>query len=326
MKTFVKILLGVLALIIVVIVVLVSYVKFALPKVGDPPDLKVELTPDRLERGEYLAWHVAGCIDCHSMRDPSIYTLPVIPGKEGAGGFRFSHEMGFPGVIYTPNLTPAGMGEWSDGEIFRAITSGVDKDGRALFPVMPYLEYAKMDREDIYAIIAYLRTLKPIDSQIPDRKLDFPLGLIVNLMPEEPALPDRPDTSDRVAYGEYVANAAGCITCHTPTDDRGMIIPELLFEGGHEFPLPTGGIVRSANITPDMETGIGRWTEEAFLLRFKVYGDSAMVLPKIREGDLNTPMSWSYYGKMKDEDLKAIYAYLRSVKPLSNKVVKFTAP
>ena len=326
MKTFVKILLGILALIIVVIIVLVSYVKFGLPKVGDPPDLKVELTPERLERGEYLARYSASCLDCHSLRDLSVYSMPIIPGKEGAGGFRFSHEMGFPGVIYTPNITPAGLGDWTDGEIFRAITAGVDREGHALFPIMPYLEYAKMDREDIYSIIAYLRTLEPKESQIPERELDFPLGLIVNLMPEDPELPDMPDTSDQTAYGEYVANAAGCIGCHTPIDDRGMLIPELLFEGGHEFHLPTGGTVRSANLTPDEETGIGKWTEEAFLLRFKIYGDSAMVLPKVREGDFNTPMSWSYYGKLKDQDLKAIYAYLRSVKPLSNKVVKFTAP
>jgi len=191
---------------------------------------------------------------------------------------------------------------------------------------MPYHDYAKMDREDIYAIIAYIRTLEPIESQIPERELDFPLGLIVNMMPAEPELPDMPDPSDQVAYGQYVANAAGCIQCHTTQDDRGMIIPELLLAGGNEFPLPTGGIVRSANLTPDDETGIGKWTEEAFLLRFKIYADSSMVLHEVREGDLNTPMAWSLYGRMTEKDLRAIYAYMQTVKPLSNKVEKFTAP
>jgi mono/diheme cytochrome c family protein len=326
MKTIVKILLGVLALIIVILAVLVSYVKFGLPRVGDPPDLQVEITPERLERGEYLAWYGAGCLDCHTLRDPYVYSMPPVPGREGAGGFRFSHQTGFPGVLYTSNITPAGLGDWSDGEIFRAITAGVDNEGKALFPVMPYHDYAKMDKEDIYSIIAYIRTLEPIASQIPERQLDFPLGLMVNLMPEEHELPERPDPSDHVAYGEYVANAAGCIHCHTTQDDRGMMIPELLLAGGNEYPLPTGGIVRSANLTPDDETGIGNWSEEAFLLRFKIYADSSMVLPEVRDGDLNTVMAWSLYGKMTEGDLRAIYAYLQTVEPLSNKVEKFTAP
>jgi cytochrome c553 len=135
-----------------------------------------------------------------------------------------------------------------------------------------------------------------------------------------------PDPADQLAYGEYVANAAGCIHCHTTQDERGMMIPELLLAGGNEFPMPTGGIVRSVNLTPDEETGIGKWTEEAFLLRFKVYADSSMVLHEVKEGDLNTPMAWSLFGQLTDEDLRAIYRYMRSVKPISNKVEKFTAP
>ena len=202
----------------------------------------------------------------------------------------------------------------------------MDNEGKALFPLMPYHDYAKMDREDIYSIIAYLRTLEPIESQIPERELDFPLGLVINLMPERAESTPMPDPSDQVAYGEYLANAAGCISCHTTQDDRGMMIPELLLAGGNEFPLPTGGIVRSANLTPDGGTGIGKWTEEAFLLRFKIYADSSMVLPEVRQGDLNTPMSWSLYGNLKDEDLSAIYAYLQTVKPITNKVEKFTVP
>jgi mono/diheme cytochrome c family protein len=326
MKKFVKILLGILVLIIVAIAVLLSYVKFGLPKVGDPPDLQVELTPDRLERGEYLSWHVAGCIDCHTLRNPSFYSMPIMPGREGAGGIRFSHEIGFPGVMYPPNITPAALGEWSDGEIFWAITAGVDKDGNALFPIMPYHDYAKMDKEDIYAIIAYIRTLEPIESDIPERELDFPLGLMVNMMPAEPEFTEMPDPSDQVAYGEYMANAGGCIYCHTTQDDRGMMIPGMTMAGGNEYHLPTGGIIRSSNLTQDEETGIGRWTEEAFLLRFKVYADSNMVLPETREGDLNTIMPWSLFGKMKEEDLRAIYSYLETIEPISNKVEKFTAP
>lgn len=326
MKKFVKILLGLVALIVIVIVVLLSYVKFGLPKVGDPPDLQVEITPERLERGEYLSWHVTGCIDCHTLRNPSLYSMPIMPGREGAGGIRFSPELGFPGVMYPSNITPAGLGDWTDGEIFQAITAGVDNEGNALFPIMPYHDYGKMDKEDIYSIIAYIRTLEPIESEIPERELDFPLNLIVNMMPEEPEFTKMPDPSDQVAYGEYLANAGGCIHCHSTQDEKGMLIPGMLMAGGNEFILPTGGVIRTSNLTSDDETGVGKWTEEAFLLRFRIYADSSMVLPEIREGDLNTVMPWSLYGKITEEDLRAIYRYLETVKPISNKVEKFTAP
>jgi mono/diheme cytochrome c family protein len=326
MNKLVKILLGVLTLVILVAIVMVSYVKFGLPKIEDPPDLQVEITPERLERGKYLSLYVSGCIECHSLRNPHQYSMPLIPNRDGAGGVPFTHETGFPGIVYPPNITPAGIGDWSDGEIFRAVTSGIDKDGKALFPLMPYHYYGKMDKEDIYSIIAYIRKLEPIESIIPERKLDFPLGLMVNMMPEKPDFTTLPDPSDQVAYGEYLANAGGCIHCHSTQDERGMLIPGMLLAGGNEYPIPTGGIVRSANLTPDEETGIGKWTEEAFLLRFKIYADSSMVLPEIREGDLNTIMAWSLHGKMKEEDLRAIYKYIRSVKPISNKVEKFTTP
>lgn len=75
------------------------------------------------------------------------------------GGEFFGPDLGFPGEFYSRNLTPANLRGWTDGEIFRAITAGVNKEGEALFPVMPYRNYSKMDKEDIYDIIAYLRTL-----------------------------------------------------------------------------------------------------------------------------------------------------------------------
>jgi hypothetical protein len=82
-------------------------------------------------------------------------------------------------------------------------------------------------------------------------------------------------------------------------------------------------VLRSANITPH-ETGIGSWTEEMFLIRFKMYADSAYVLPSVTPGEFNTIMPWTMYGQMKREDLVAIYAYLRTVKPIENKVEKYT--
>lgn len=92
--------------------------------------------------------------------------------------------------------------------------------------------------------------------------------------------------------------------------------------GGFEFPMPHGGTARSANITPDKETGIGKWTEEAFVQRFKLYSDSALI--PVNKGEFNTVMPWTMFSTMKTEDIKAIYAYLKTVKPIKNKVVKFS--
>jgi hypothetical protein len=96
--------------------------------------------------------------------------------------------------------------------------------------------------------------------------------------------------------------------------------------GGFEFPIPTGGIVRSANITPDRETGIGAWTEEQFLSRFRTYSDSSYAPAAVEQGAFNTMMPWGYYSKMKEEDLKAIFTYLKSLTPVKNEVTKFSSP
>jgi len=96
------------------------------------------------------------------------------------------------------------------------------------------------------------------------------------------------------------------------------------FGGGREFMFPDKSIVRSSNISPDEQTGIGKWTEEAFLARFKMYADSAYVVPDVAPGEFNTIMPWTMYAQMTEQDLKSIYAYLKSVKPVSNSVTKFT--
>jgi len=113
------------------------------------------------------------------------------------------------------------------------------------------------------------------------------------------------------------------VECHTPVD-KGQIIQELAFSGGREFPLATGDTVRSANITSSTTTGIGNWTEEAFINRFKGYVDSNYKPQAVGRGAFNTYMPWTMYGGMKRSDLAAIYAYLHSLPPKENNVVKFT--
>lgn len=302
---------------------LLAYVNFALPDVGDPETLKVEITPERLERGKYLAGSVSSCMDCHSERDWTKFAGPPREGTFGKGGEEFSQKLGFPGKYYAKNITPAGIGDWTDGEILRAISSGVNKDGHALFPIMPHPNYGKMDREDLYSVIAYLRTLQPIENQVPDSESDFPMNFIINTIPAKAEYSKKPDVNDQVAYGAYLFNAAACGDCHT-RKEQGTPVAGMELAGGFEFPLPSGGTVRSANITPDKETGLGNWTEEMFLQRFKVYADSSYKSPVIKKGDFNTVMPWTMFATMKSDDIKAIYAYLKTVKPIKNDVTRFS--
>lgn len=298
-----------------------GYLKFGMPDLPPAPELTIERTPERIKKGEYLAMHVAACMDCHSSRDWTSFSAPLVAGTLGKGGEYFGPEMGFPGKFYSRNLTPASLGDWTDGEIFRAITGGVNKDGEALFPVMPYLSYGKMDKEDIYSIIAYLRTLPVLKHEIPASEPNFPMSFIINTLPHEPQFASRPDTADAVKYGAYLVNAASCIDCHTQVD-KGQIIPELAFSGGREFPLPEGTI-RSANITPDMNSGIGKWSDSDFVYRFKKYQDVKKV-KEINPSEFQTMMPWTMYAGMDTTDLKAIYAYLKTLEPISNPVEQYS--
>jgi len=287
----------ILVVIVIVVGTLFAYVSVALPDVGDAPELTIEPTAERIERGRYLANAVNVCMDCHSTRDWTKFSGPVLPGTMGKGGERFDQTMGFPGVYYSRNITPAGIGRYTDGELFRVITSGVTKEGRAMFPVMPYGYYGKMDVEDIYSVIAYLRTLEPIENEEPESASDFPMNFIINTIPSPGTPVKKPLLSDTVAYGAYVANASGCMECHSPVD-KGQIIQDKAFEGGREFAMPGGGVIRSANISMDPETGIGKWTKSAFIQRFKAYTDSSYVAPTVAQGEFNTIMPWTMYGNM----------------------------
>jgi mono/diheme cytochrome c family protein len=325
MKKLFKILGILLVIVIVAITALLLFVKMALPDVGEAEDVKIDYTADRIARGEYLANCVNVCMDCHSVRDWSKFSGPLTPGTFGQGGDRFDQNAGLPGVFYARNITPEGISRYTDGELFRVITTGVTKEGRAMFPLMPYPYYGKMDQEDIYSIIAYLRSLPSIKNDVPESVADFPMNFIINTIPQKANLTKRPDPSDELAYGAYMVNAAGCIECHTQLSDKGQIIMESAFAGGREFHFPNGAVVRSANITPDKETGLGTWTKESFIQRFKSYADSSYVIPTVSPDEFNTIMPWTMYAKMKEQDLAAIYAYLQTVKPIASTVTKFTA-
>lgn len=323
MKTLLKkIALYLIVVIILGIVVLLSYVKFALPNVGSAPSMKVEITPDKIERGKYLAYNVALCMDCHSTRQWEYYSGPMKDGSDGKGGEIFDQSLGFPGKYIAPNITPYHLKDWTDGEIFRAITSGVSKDGRALFSVMPYHLYGQIDQADIESIIAFIRSLPPIESAYDAPVSDFPMNFIINTFPSKPTFQKIPLPSDVHNYGKYMITAAGCMECHTK-QENGKIVGER-YAGGFEFKLPDGSVIRSSNITPDKETGIGTWDLERFVSRFKMYDDSTLRVMTVDVGSPQTLMPWTMYAGMKVEDLTAIFTYLQSLKPIKNEVIKFT--
>ncbi|RYU97269.1 c-type cytochrome [Emticicia agri] len=323
MKKTLRILGFTLLFVVIAIGIALAYVKFALPNIDAPEDLQVEATPERVERGKYLAYHVTVCMDCHSARDYNLFSAPLVAGSDGKGGEVFDQSFGFPGRFIARNITPFNLKDWSDGEIYRAITSGVKKDGTPIFPVMPYAYYGKMDKEDVYSIIAFLRTLKPIENVTDEPKADFPMNFILNTIPTAPAHQKIPDSNNEVEYGKYLVYSAGCYECHTKPDDKGNKVAGMDFAGGWSFNIGGGRIVTSANITPDKESGIGNYTKESFITRFKTYGDSTYKAHTVGKGEFNTIMPWTMYAGMTEKDLGAIYEFLKTIKPIKNPIERF---
>ena len=279
-----------------------------------------------IARGEYLANHAAPCLDCHSKRDFTKFSGPIVPGTEGMGGEVFDGKLfpGLPGTIYAKNITPdpeTGIGTWTDDEILRAMTQGINKNGDTLFPLMPYVHFNHMAKEDLLAIVAYIRTLKPIKNKIPDRQLMIPISAAY----PAPALQKsvdgnmKPSESDQVKYGEYLTNLAVCSDCHTPMV-KGQYDFSKMFAGGNAFNLGTFK-VNTANITPDSATGIGSWNEERFMNKFTVCREEKGY--NYDPGKQNTIMPIVAYAGMTDNDLRAIYAYLRTLPPIKNPVEKY---
>lgn len=324
MKKLFKVIVWIAGIIILVAGAGIAYLKFGKPDVGDAPKLTIDSNAERIEHGRYLANHVAVCMDCHSTRDWSRFSGPLDPTTMGKGGERFPREFGFPGNFYSRNITPYGLRDWTDGEIFRAVTTGVTKAGEPLFPLMPYHYYGSADTNDIYDIIAYVRSLQPIENTPPASEPDFPFSLIERTIPHKATPHQRPSPDDSVAYGGYLVNMAGCVECHTRVDDKAQLIAGTEFGGGREFPLPSN-MVRSANITPDA-TGIGSWTRDQFVERFKKYLRPGEVATGLTEKDYNTIMPWTMYAGMTESDLASIYHYLKTVKPVENQVKHFSPP
>ncbi len=296
------------------------------PAQRPPTTEKFDATPERLARGQYLVEHVSTCLYCHSEHDWTRYTAPVLAQARGRGGVCVTDVHDAPGRICTQNLSSDaqdGVGGWTDGELLRAMREGVSRDGRALFPSMPYGSYAHLSDEDAKAVVTYLRTVAPQKGGPPRTEVRFPTRLFIKLQPrplEGPVAP--PPAEDSVARGRYLAYAAGCEHCHTPRV-RGDVVPNRDFAGGFVLKGPWGKVV-SANISSHPETGIGRYTKEEFISRFKSFAEFDLDTPARSSGA--TVMPWREFSGMTEEDLGAIYDFLKTTPPVDQVIDTFPEP
>jgi mono/diheme cytochrome c family protein len=270
-----------------------------------------EPTPARLKRGEYLVEHISLCYGCHTAFDAKDRDTPQFLEAKGAG--RVMADQGDFRVV-APNITPdpeTGIGNWTDDELARAIREGIGRDGRALFPMMPYKSFRHMSDEDLASVIVYLRSQPPAHHDPGKTHLPFPVSRLINSAPQPVTTVAAPDSANPVAYGKYLVTAVGvCGDCHTPRDSHGQPIAGMSMAGGNIFD-DSGHPVASANITPD-PSGISYYDEALFV--------RVMRTASVKGRKLNVMMpTWAFNG-LSDQDLKAIYAYLRTLPPVRHRI------
>ena len=273
-------------------------------------DRKFAATPQRLARGKYLVDGVMGCFGCHTDADWSKPGAPPVAGKEGSGHVWADQDMPW---LIAPNITPdkeTGIGNWSDDTLARAIREGIGQDGRALFPIMPYPNYRQMSDEDLASVIAYVRSVPAVRNQLPTTKMPFPLNFFIQNVPEPvTAAVAAPDQSTPVARGNYLVRMAACANCHTP-QEKSQRLPGMDFAGGFVLREPQGEVV-SDNITP-AASGIGYYNDTSFV--------QVMRTGKVGARPLHASMPWYFFGKMTDDDLKSMFAFLQTVKPVKHQI------
>ena len=255
--------------------------------------------PDLIERGGYLVNTVMTCNNCHTPIGPSGPDF----SKALSGGITFDEP---PFKVTGSNITQdkeTGIGNWTDAQIKHLLRTGERPNGVQVAAIMPTGFYKIMTERDMDAIVAYLRTVKPVKNQVPEPVYKIPVPH------QTPPGADKPFTEamlkDKVQNGFYLVTAAHCMECHTPFGAKGKDYVGDLGKGGMEFPGPWGKSV-SANITPSKAKGLGAWTDEE-IKRAITQGVS-------KDGHkLKPPMGYPYYARMKPEDVDAMVAYLRTV-------------
>jgi len=261
-------------------------------------------------RGEAIVRDVAVCGGCHGAEEKN-------PDGALSGGREF-HNWRI-GTVRASNLTPdaeTGLGSWSEAEIVRAIRNGQRKDGRLLAPVMPYEWFHEMADEDAFAVARYLQTLPPVHNEVRQSpNLIFKFGRMVLLRPRPALAASAPPRGATAEYGSYLARHVGlCGECHTPTTGLLQKPDATRLFAGVASP-PKSFPAKPSNLTPDRDTGIGGWSEEDFVRTMRTGRN-----PSGRS--LHPFMPWPQLKRMSDDDLRAIYRYLRTVPPVHNDVRK----
>ncbi len=257
-----------------------------------------------LERGTYLMRGIVACGNCHTPSGPD----GPVADMEMAGHLAVKSEAF---TAYAPNIKldpETGIGGWSDDDIVAAIREGRRPDGSIIGPPMPIVLYRGISDRDAAAIVAYLRGLPPVRNAVPKSEYRIPLPPAYG--PPVAAVAEVPK-NDRLAYGAYLAGPLGhCIECHSPPVKGIPDIEHQTGAGGFSFEGPWGVSV-SSNITPHPDDGIAAYTDDEIktIITTGRRPDGTMLLP---------PMGFGYYSTIAEDDLDAVVAYLRQLKPLPN--------
>jgi hypothetical protein len=278
-------------------------------------DLKVVSTSQRVERGLKLATML--CNSCHlnsqtfALSGKQMLDVPPEFGK-----------------IFSANITQhpeLGIGKWTDGEIAYLLRTGIRPNGQYIPPYMPKLVHAS--DEDIQSIIAFLRSNSPLVKAQAIAKTPSEPSFLTKFLstvnplfgpakyPEKPI--PTPDTANVLVYGEYLVNLYDCYACHSASFQTNNLVKPReskgYMGGGNAIYNLEGKPVLSSNLTPDAETGLGKWTESQFI--------TALKTGKRPDGTLfKYPML--PFTRLEDWEAQAIYAYLKTVPPIKNLVAR----
>ncbi|MEA2465222.1 MAG: hypothetical protein QOJ98_2969 [Acidobacteriota bacterium] len=293
-----------LAVILVVVVEVRSRRTFDAPY----PDIHASADPQVIARGAYLAYGPAHCVNCHTQGAAQKAAVEQGATPPLSGGNRFSFP---PGTFYSPNLTPdkeTGIGRYTDGQLARMLRYGVRPDGRA---ALPFMEFQHLSDEDLTAVISFLRSQQPVRNEVPQHELNL-IGKAVMAFAIEPIGPKEtppkvsPAQEPTVERGAYLANSvAGCAECHTKRNPLDGSYVAARFSGGGKFEVDQATVLVTPNLTPSKFGRIRDWEEEQFVGRFDV-----------GMGIKGTHMPWRQFQRMSDTDKRAIFRYLKSLRPV----------
>ena len=254
---------------------------------------------DPVKRGDYLVNSIMTCGNCHTPKGPPA----AIAGKDFSGGLSWDEP---PFKVTAPNITQdkeTGIGAWTDAQIVTLLRTGKRPNGVQIAEVMPTAFYGIITDSDMTAIVAYLRTIKPVANKVPDPIYKMQIPHVQFPGSEKPWTETM--MNDPVKKGFYLATIGHCMECHTPMGPRGREWTTKLGAGGFDFPGPWG-VSTSRNISSSKTKGLGAWTDTEI--------KTAVTTGKSKDGSpLKPPMGFALYAHMTGDDLDEVVAYLRTV-------------